>query len=549
MNSETENQKNKNRIGSSKSLCIFFLAFIFLLAPACMNYFKVKHPDPPYEQDVLGYRSQYKNIIIHHEPEAWVVGIDRITDDTIRGYLTEEYVRRYERPIRQKGANRYRTNKKHDESYLLNEVHIYTSSMEKTDRSGFQIPITAIQRIDVYDKDNLATTGSYFLGGVGITAGAMAVLTVIIALTKESCPFIYTLDGDHYSLTGEIYSGSVQPALERNDYLKLPNEQNPLAYELRISNEVKEIQHTNLMELYLFDHSADKEVYVDKYGIYHTVGELITAEKALTFRGEAVNHLVGAKDSLFYFSSEIDGDLPLTDGLILEFPNKHTNEYAKLVVRAKNSFMLDYMMGQFQDLMGNAYGKVMKKQRQKSREELMQWSLDQNIPLMVSVERNGEWQDVDYFNVAGPMAMKEDVLKIPLDGTESDPLRIKLEAGNFFWEIDYVGIDYSEDEVLNCQHIHAQSALNQDGKEIRAVLLNDDRKYYNQEEIGDYADLIFELPPLEQDQRTVYLHSKGWYQILRSPTGIPDRDYLLAFRQPGRFNQFVNEYIQSVAKN
>jgi hypothetical protein len=164
----------------------------------------------------------------------------------------------------------------------------------------------------------------------------------------------------------------------------------------------------------------------------------------------------------------------------------------------------------------------------------------------LSVERNGKWETVDYFNVAGPMAFKDDVLSFPLNGTESNPLRIKLEAGNFFWEIDYVGIDFSEDIDLKYEIVPVKTAITEKNNNVRKMLLRDDNKYYTQPEIGDEALVTFQLPDSSNNEKILFLHSKGWYQILRDPSGPADREYLETFRQPGKFNRFVNENIQSL---
>ena len=320
-------------------------------------------------------------------------------------------------------------------------------------------------------------------------------------------------------------------------------------YQIKISNEVKEIQHTNLMELWVFDHSSDLKLWVDKNGNYHSVKNLISVGSASNLEGTDVTNLLVNKDSLYYSSSLEDSELPLTDGVVLSFPKPENAENAKLIIRAKNSFVLDYMVSKFQNQFGDLYGKWNKQQQKAPEEKLRQWLLDQNIPLQLSVERNGNWEAIDYYNIAGPMAFKDDILSIPLNGNESNPIKIKLESGNFFWEIDYAGIDYSTDLELNYHIVKASSAINEKGKDLKNQIISDDNNYYIQPEVGNNAIVSFKIPKKLNESQSIFLHSKGWYQILRDPSGTPDRDYLETFRQPGRFNQFVNDYIQSLAEN
>ena len=74
------------------------------------------------------------------------------------------------------------------------------------------------------------------------------------------------------------------------------------------------------------------------------------------------------------------------------------------------------------------------------------------------------------------------------------------------------------------------------------LISDDDNQYYVQPEIGDEATLTFDVPPLPQNlRRSVFLHSKGYYEILRNPEGTPDMTLLNSFRKPGRFIEFSKE--------
>jgi hypothetical protein len=519
--------------------CVSWILIISVLnlTVGCRYYFKVSDAKGPVDENIETFKNQNKRIVVHLEDDTWELYNLGLSSERLTGSARKYFPVLYQ-PIKKKGSNRYL---KQEQSHILNEVHLYTTEMERLDDSKLSIPFSGIQKIEVYEKDQAATTGSWALGFIGGTLAALSILSLIILLTKESCPFIYTYDGKEYHLAGEIYSGSVQPGLERHDYLKLPWYPGNDTYQLKIANEVKEIQHTNLMELWVFDHDNNVDVWVDKYGKYHTTTGVVSPTSAVNFSGRNIAELVNDRDSLFYSSTEYVGELPLTDGLVLEFENPGTADAAKLILRAKNSFVLDHMVGEFHDLFGNVYNRWQKKQRKAPGDRLLNWMSQQNIPLALHVERNGMWEMVDYYNVIGPIAMKDDIISIPLNGTESDPLRLKLEYGNFFWEIDYVGIDFSPDIEINHKVIAVETAVNQDEKDVAKKLLLDDNKYYIQPEIGDHALVTFQMPKLTEDSRTIYLHSKGWYQVLRDPSGKPDREYLEKFRQPGHFNQFVNE--------
>ncbi len=528
---------------------IRFTAWLLIAAMinlnACMSYFRVRSLPPPATQKMAEFEDQRKTFILHFANEDWYLDFPDITPDALTGIAERKYVSTYRGPVKPHGPNRYHISKGNNETYLLNEVHIYITEMTRFDDSKVAIPLSGIRKVEVYELDKGATIGSWTLGLVGFTAATASVILLIALLTKQSCPFIYSYSNNDYHFTGEIYSGCIQPPLERNDYLKLPvNDPENDQYYLRIVNEVREIQHTNLMELWVYDHPRNMEVMVDKYGHGHTVCEQVAPQRATDLAGNDILKLISRRDSLFYASTFSPDEQPVTDGIVLEFPNPAASREADLTIRAKNSFVLDYMIGRFHDQFGDVYHKFAKRQQKAPAGQLIRWSLDQNIPLSLSVERNGAWQKVDYFNIAGPMAMKDDVLQIPLDGREGDPLRVKLEFGNYFWEIDYAALDCAKDSLIDCRVIPLTSATDQKGRDVTHLLRKDDNRYYVQPSVGDQAAVTFLLPPTAGESRTIYLHSKGWYQILRDPHGKPDLEYLRTFRQPGQFNRFVNEEIK-----
>jgi hypothetical protein len=199
------------------------------------------------------------------------------------------------------------------------------------------------------------------------------------------------------------------------------------------------------------------------------------------------------------------------------------------------------MMGEFNNLFGDYYPAYVKKQQKSTPEKLLQWTLNQGIPLSLFVERNGTWDFVDYYNIAGPMAFKEDILQFSLKGDESSPLRVKLEFGNFFWEIDYAAADFTQETSVVSYTIPVETATSERQKDVSNLLREDDKNYYTQPETDNYAVVTFTLPPQNGQERSIFLHSKGWYEFITNPHGKPDLNALKTFREPGRFNRFVNE--------
>lgn len=536
----------RRRIWLQRFTIILLALAVLNLSVGCMHYFKVNASMPPTGENLSGLTAVKKTIIVHFDNKKWVLVNPEVKNNQLSGKLEEYRNLPTLKPVKADRPNRYMTRTSWNQSYLLNEVHIYPAEFTDTGNGTVSMPISSLDKLEIYEKDIAATVGSWVLGFLGGAATAFTVFIVLLAIFKESCPFVYTWDGTDYRFAGEIYSGSIYKNLERHDYLRLPTYPGQESYRLKITNEAFEIQHTNLAELIVADHASDCDAVIDKYGRVLTLGDLQQPVIATNLINQDVTQQIREKDNLIYQTSSATGENNLTDGLILQFPPAGNAATAKLAIRAKNSVMLDFMLGRFHDMFGSAYRYIMKMQGEQPREVLQQWMLDQGIPLSVSVKRNNAWEFTDFYNIAGPMAMKDDVLEIPLNGTENTPLEVKIEFGSFFWEIDYAAIDYSPRSVVSTFTIPLSSAVNEHGRDISRSLKGDDSKYYTQPTTADQAVVTFNLPAAAGPERTIYLHSKGWYELMRNPKGPHDKEYLLTFKQPGRFNQFVIDEIRKI---
>ena len=100
----------------------------------------------------------------------------------------------------------------------------------------------------------------------------IAIVFLIALATKESCPFIYSFDGEKYVFDGEPYGGAICPALERTDYCLLENLK-PFnnQYLLQLTNEVDETQYTNEFKLWVVDHPKGIRIVPDINGKLFTI--------------------------------------------------------------------------------------------------------------------------------------------------------------------------------------------------------------------------------------------------------------------------------------
>jgi hypothetical protein len=418
-------------------------------------------------------------------------------------------------------------------------MHIYVApdSVISVRDNLVSFPFSNIAKAEIYDVDE----GKAILIGAG-TANAVFWSALMIAF-MSSCPFVYSEDGTEINFEGEVYSGATATPIERDDYLALKSI-SPVndRYNIRITNEVHEIQNTNLAELQIYDHPANAEVLVDKYGIAHTVSDIRQPVSAVNAYGRSIVSELSKCDNARYLS-EIRNDGLLLDTISLSFEKPHNSKRAKLIISAKNTMWLDYMFARLSDMFGNRYDEWIRIRNKRSPEYLLQWSLDQGIPLAVYLETASGLVFVDYYNVPGPVKDRKDILQIDLSGVTGDRVNVRLVSGVMFWDLDYAAMDFSEDASVKCTTAAIDNATDETGEEVTSLLLHDDDRYLVQPDINNETRLSFKVPSqVPGTERSVFLHSKGNYQLVRNASGKPDMDLLVTMRRPGMFIRFTKDH-------
>ncbi len=532
----------------SRPVTLILIFSLTVMTSRCYYYKVTKSTGPP--QEVIDrMQAENKYVILHLEDNVWHFQDVVVNESSVTGRISVLTGHENYKIAKPDASNRYYKSKIYNQSDVLNEVHIYVSGFAETGSGLISIQPGDIKKIEIYDKDSGATAASWIFSGIGIGIGAIAVILIIIALTKSSCPFVYSFDGKGYIFNGEIFSGATQPGLERNDYLPL-NAIVSIAdeYKLKLTNEVHEIQSVNFAELICVDHPSGSSVLIDKYGNVNTFGQPVPPLQAENGCGRNILNEIKEKDTLNYSGdTEASGNNGI-EQIIMKFVRPEGCKSAGLVLRAKNSFWLDVLFTKFHGLFGSRYDIFLKKQEAESPENLKRFLLEQKIPLSVYIEKSGEWVYSDYFNIAGPMALRDDILRLDLDGISSDTFRIKLETGFLFWEVDYAAADFSKNETVIPSVTAASSALDRSGADVGSLIRSADKNYLVLRNVGDEVFLNFTKPEQKSDARTLFLHTSGYYKILREQSGPADKKKLKTFREPGRFPAFSKEMYDLLPK-
>ncbi|MEO8587857.1 MAG: hypothetical protein ABI432_00670 [Flavobacteriales bacterium] len=466
----------------------------------------------------------------------WVVRHPILTNDSLIGTFTLY--------PEDRAANLLHAQKNRDLRDQRNRVLFHAApgiTMAPPDGTRFALPLNAFTQIESIDVD----IGTTIVVTLLATVGVLAVVALIILATKSSCPFIYTESPDGYQLEGEIFSGSIYPQLQRHDRLPL-HHLSPLngEYHVCIANKALEIQSTDLLELLVVDHDPGTNVLFDREGRALTFNSPAAPITATDRKGDDVLDVLSSADDKAWQGDALNERPDADDGVELTFLKPGHTKSAKLMVRARNTFWADHLYGLFLDEFGTYTDEIQAMNKKKSTEELRQWSKDQNLPLGILVEqRPGQWVRIGQYELAGPIAWREDAVEIDLSAIEGDRVHLKLETGFLFWEIDQVALDAAPDQPISVRTLTPVSAVDQQQRDVLGRLLKEDGSCLVQPALDDRTDVVFSAPdPIPGKERSFFLHAAGHYEILREPKPhTPNMLYLRSFKEPNALSRYSRE--------
>lgn len=447
-----------------------------------------------------------------------------------------------------------RTNRYHKkEESPTTEAHIYVNAFEVNDSSGkdeITINISDIEKLDIYDEEVGATIATYTFAAIGGVVVVLGIILLIALLTKSSCPFIYIHDGEKYVFYGETFGGAIAKNLERDDYLYLSHFQpKDGEYLLKITNELMERQYTDLAELMIVEHKPSSLVIPSQTGELYEFSNLISPLSAFSDNGTDVTTLTTSNDSVYYQFMDEQSESPDFSRLTLSFDNSSLSNEGKLLLTLKNSMWLDYVTERYFAQFGSYYEKFREERENVPAEEKIKWAKEQGMFLKVEQLTTNGWEEIDQLTPIGPLAPR--TLALPLSNLKnSKEIQIRLSCGLHFWELDQIALDLSEVKPLDSKTIQVNSAIDGAGTDVKNSLTVSDNNYLAQPNIGDEAFLSFQTLEKKNPENTqsVILHTRGYYEYIRTYTGKPNRKKLLKFKEPNSFPRFAKEMLTEFAE-
>ena len=390
----------------------------------------------------------------------------------------------------------------------------------------YQVALSDVERVWVTSKE--IDDGKTALAVIGVTAGVMLAVAGIALATKESCPFIYSWDGEQWVFDAEPYGGATTKGLERADFSEL---ESLVAvdgeYRLRITNEVNETQYTNLLELWAVHHPMGTRVVADEFGALYTLREPVSLSSAVDASGKDLLPWLEATDGRVWEHDAVrtaTGDL--RQDLVLTFPKPEDATEARLIANVATGAWGSHMIRELYEMRGTgleAFYETIDTSPQ-AREDLFLWNLREELfTLQLRVEEPTGWEVRGLLPGGGPFISEDRVVPLDISRVEGDEVRIRIRPPVGFWGLNSFQMDFGPNESVQVEKLALNMARTSDGEDVLPSLRAVDDAYYTMPETGNSAELSFPaVDPPEGMEQTLMLSTQGYYRLHLRADQAPD---------------------------
>jgi hypothetical protein len=418
------------------------------------------------------------------------------------------------------------------ESVHLYQMHLFLQNISVNDMN-VSFDINSVEKVQILDKNGALTTLANLTIGAVSGTGAIAVFLAIAC----SCPHVYLNDGENWTFSNSMFTGAMNPTLERYD-LKKMKDYHPEADEIQIEirNEEQEIQMTNVLKLMAVYHQKGEEILSTSKGDLIKVTNSVDARSLHSDDGPLKLQLISKKNNDSFMFNTIDkvgfSNLQAT----FDVNNKKN---VQLIVGIKNPKWGGYVYHEFTKFFGDNYEKWVKSNARKSKKQLEKNIEKAGIFLSVQVRDKNKWKTIEHLNLVGEANFEKIAISIPENYLENEELTIRLKSGFQFWEINDLQIAEKVDGTIVMEEIKAE-IVGGKSKEQSASVDSDDKDYLVHK-AGEQA-LKIKFSGIKTGlERTLFLKSKGYYKTIQKMEGQTNWSQLFAIQKDGGLSRFSVE--------
>jgi hypothetical protein len=533
----------------SKSLFRQITAWFMLLsilASCAIYHMENKQLSIWRRNNIIDTKKQFRIVIHEGEKLSELVNFVR-EDNALRGTL---------QPLPEKVDYYYKTSKykrnfkvpRRDRMYI-NQLHLFVNKVAYENERAI-IDLNSIQEVQILDLNTGLTVLANFGAAVRTFAGAFFAAILISC----NCPHVYTYDNQTYNYTNTLYTGAVYKNLERYDYKLLPDvSSNKDTYKIQLRNEEQEEQYTNFLDLIAVEHESNIQVASDQNGNIYSLAEIQKPLSANDDNGNSIISLIENKDETDYHFDSFGKDK--YSNVYTQFEKPENVKDGKLVLSVKNSEWGGFVYKEFTQLFGNYHDNWTRKASRKSMQKMTESMKKGGVLMVVSVFKNNHWEDVETINLVGSRNHNNIVVPISKLNSADKTISVRIRSGFKFWDIDYIGMDYSEQKPMSISHIKPEITSAATPAQQCALLSNDDNYFHHPANSTPLSIEFKDLPSSATKARTLILCSKGYYVGQRKVSGKPQLAKLKEINRSAGLSAYskqlfdvYNDYLNQLSK-
>lgn len=401
-------------------------------------------------------------------------------------------------------------------NYQIQQIHFYVSSLEKSETDILTIKTEDIENTHLLHNDNArtiaASTGTTLL----VSAAALGVFLLIAC----QCPHIYTEDGNQH--ISNAFVGAVSKELEQSDFIQITTSESNNTILNFVNEEVGETHYFNEIKLLKVNHAENVSILPDQNGELYSLENILEPENS---------ELISKDDGLFLGFDQLNSKTDLAEyEVTFTKPKEITGNSAKLVLRVKNSSWASYVMEQWYGLFGSRVDEFRQNTAEMPAEKQLKWQKDQGMTLSIFTLDNKKWEFQSDVKIVGNTVYRDLVVPIEFNNDDEN-VTIKLSAGFKLWSIDYLGIDFSTNEILGVEEI---IPLNIENKELTTISSIDDE--YLTVNYGDTLSIDF--GKLTHAGSSYILKTQGYYTKDVDGVGELKKGEVKSFKKKGQMSRF-----------
>jgi len=419
-----------------------------------------------------------------------------------------------------------------------NVLVVIDNSVYKTIRDSVNVRKYTVYNEDLYLLDSVKeiyftktetdATGTVMVV-IGSILGAALMLVIIGGIyfsnhPIHSCPFIYSFDGEKFVMDAEPLGGAVCEGLERTDISKLENLKNvDSVFMVRVRNVNDEQQKLDKIEFFTVNHGINEFTAPDNNGNFFKYFDPVRPQFAVNESGIEISKFIDNRDGSRWFH-ELPPDTSMLnynpkETLTIRFPKPAGVKNAMLIINGGASYFGSNMIPEILKLNGNKIDEVYKSIYPGSEAQknlFIAMHRDESYYMDIKISTGGELINQGILKSNGPIAYEDILYPLNLENIDTDYIEIVLTPQRYFWKFDMINIIYNYEPVGkdDIRKLDMINAVDNYGNELKGVLSEKDKDYYNMPLTGDYADILLEVPELYDGAASdIYVSTSGWYEI------------------------------------